>query len=60
MSNHMRGEDRSRLCGKSLTDADVRAIRAAEGRLADIGAQFNISAVMVHFIKKRKKWAHVQ
>jgi hypothetical protein len=60
MDRRMRGEARSRHFGKGLSDDDVRAIRALPGPLRTIGAQFNISAVMVHFIKKRRKWAHVQ
>lgn len=58
--NYCKGATRSAIHGKGLTDDDVRAIRAAEGRLVDIGKPYGISGVMVHFIKKRKKWAHVR
>lgn len=57
--NYVRGESRSRLYGKGLTDDDIRAIRALPGRLIDIAEQFNISAPMVHHIKHRRKWKHV-
>lgn len=57
---YLRGEARSAITGKGLSDDDVRAIRALPGPYKHIGRQFNISAVMVHFIKRGKKWAHVQ
>lgn len=54
-----KGEARSAIMGKGLTDDDVRAIRALPGPYASIGEQFNISPPMVYFIKTRKRWKHV-
>lgn len=58
--NTFRGEARSAKCGKGLTEDDIRAIRALPGPLSSIGAQFNISAPMVHFIRRGLRWAHVK
>lgn len=58
--NAFRGEERSAVTGKGLTEADVRMIRALPYSYKAIGAQFNISGAMVCHIKKRRKWAHVK
>ena len=42
-----------------LTEADVRAIRRAEGKYDDIGARFGIRKSHVGRIKRREAWAHV-
>ena len=42
-----------------LTDADVRAIRAALGTQAAIAAQFGISKSVVGAIRLRQLWKHV-
>jgi len=49
-----RGEDRP---GAKLTEENVRAIRAAAGRHADIAAPFGISTQLVGQIKRGEKWA---
>lgn len=58
--NYCKGERRSMLLGKGLTEADVRAIREDPRKLPEIGRAYGISAPMVHFIKKRKRWASVK
>lgn len=60
LPNYCRGEARAKITGKGLTDSDVRAIRALPGSGRSIAEQFGISEVMVHFIKRRKRWAHVK
>ena len=58
--NRLRGEARSKITGKGLTDSDVLAIRALPGKHRDIAAQFGISYVMVSLIKSRQRWRHVK
>lgn len=60
LPNRCRGEARAKITGKGLTEDDVRTVRALPGPDRLIAAQFGISAVMVHFIKRRKRWAHVK
>ena len=48
-------------CGSStLTEADVRAIRAADGLMREIGERFGVSARHVGAIKARKSWAWLE
>ena len=42
-----------------LTEADVRAIRAACGRQVDIAAQFGVGQTHVSRIRRGEAWAHV-
>jgi len=42
-----------------LTEADVRAIRAAAGSQRQIGVMYGISQAAVHNIRARKTWQHV-
>lgn len=52
----LRGEE----CGPSkLTEADVIAIRADDGKQRDIAKQYGISQYNVWSIKHRKTWRHV-
>lgn len=43
-----------------LTEHEVRAIRAATGRHADIGADFGVSKSAVCHIKSGRCWAHLE
>jgi hypothetical protein len=42
-----------------LTEQDVRDIRASDGTEREIAAQYGVSQVTIHFIKKRKTWKHI-
>lgn len=42
-----------------LSDDEVREIRAATGRQADIGRRYGVSQTAVSDIKRRRSWAHV-
>lgn len=59
-ANACRGEARSKITGKGLTDDDVRAIRALPLPYAAIAEQFGISIPMVSMIRSRKRWGHVR
>lgn len=52
-----RGES---VTGHKLTEDDVRAIRLAVGRQADIAARFGVNRCVVSEIRSRKLWAHVE
>jgi hypothetical protein len=58
-TGYFKGAARSRLYGKGLSDDDVRAIRAAEGTLREIGKRYAMSDAMVHHIKHKRRWASV-
>lgn len=57
---YFKGEARSARLGKALTDDAIRAIRADKRSMRVIGAEHGISAPMVHHIKHRRRWAHVE
>lgn len=44
----------------SLTDDQVRDIRAAVGRQRDIAKAFGICQATVYYIKSRKTWTHLE
>ena len=52
--------DRARAGNYKLTEADVRAIRAADGTLEEIAKRFGISFQNVGLIRQRKTWAWVE
>ncbi|HVM93407.1 MAG TPA: HNH endonuclease [Terriglobales bacterium] len=45
-------------CAK-LTESDVKAIRQSRESQRAIAEKYGISQAMVHLIKSRKKWAHI-
>lgn len=48
-------------CGTStLSESEVRAIRAADGLMREIGERFGVSARHVGAIKARKSWAWLE
>jgi len=50
--------NRGERCGSAkLTEADVRAIRAASGHHKDIAKQHGVGRTMVTLIRSRKRWA---
>ncbi len=42
-----------------LVPEQVRAIRAAEGKVRDLAVQFGISKSMVSYIRRGDNWRHV-
>lgn len=53
---HVRGEANNKAV---LTEAEVLAIRSAEGTLESIGARYGIGKSHVSQIKRRELWAHL-
>ena len=58
--NYHKGEARSAGQGANLSDDDIRAIRRSELSNQNLAKQYGVSHVMIHYIKTRKRWRHVQ
>jgi HNH endonuclease/NUMOD4 motif len=59
MVKHKQSTRGERAGKSSLTEQDVRDIRASKETNRDAGALYNVSNVTIHAIRTRKTWKHV-